>query len=76
MDVLHGLLLFLLSELPLVACQWSLVLVLQANVRAEVFSGRRGSACGFPRLVGGVSFDPVIRQGATENLFTNGSESS
>ena len=29
-----------------------------------------------PRLVGGVSFDLVIRRGATENLFTNGSESS
>ena len=53
MDVLHGLLLFLLSELPLVACQWSLVLVLEANVRAEVFSGRRGSACGSPAARGG-----------------------
>ena len=28
------------------------------------------------RLVGGVSFDPVIRRGATENPFANGSESS
>ena len=46
MDVSHGLLFSVPSELPLVACKWSLELVFEANARAELLSAGRASACG------------------------------
>ena len=46
MDVSNGLLFSVPSELPLVACKWSLDFVFKANSRAELLSSGCASACG------------------------------
>ena len=75
MDVLYGPLLTLVSEVPLVACRLSLALFCRQGCAQSTFLFALTQLVLTMRLVEGVSFDPVIRREATENLFANGSES-